>query len=218
MRRSVIQSKMAIDISAQAPASMKAPTTARRASRIDIGPSVAVGATVCTARAKLCSTVLSLESPAGATSIRACPSDVTHCLLRSGGRLSSVTSCALNRLRRSSSAVRSGCTNTVSACWRTGGSALASAAIAVARRRAATAPEPVPLPASRLRESTVEPIMLTFCASVGGGADAVGLSTGSSVFAASWISGNFCCWSLGIKLDKVVTRATCGSARSFAAT
>ena len=71
---------MAIDISAQAPASRKALTTARRASRIEIGPSVAFGATACTARAKFCSTVLLLESPVGATSMRAWPSGVTHWL------------------------------------------------------------------------------------------------------------------------------------------
>ncbi len=34
-----------METSAQAPASMKAVTTARRASRIEIGPSVAFGAT-----------------------------------------------------------------------------------------------------------------------------------------------------------------------------
>ena len=107
--------------------------------------------------------------------------------------LSRVISLALNRLRRSSSAVRNGCTNTVSARWLTAGSALASAAIAVARRRAAAAPGPVAVPASWLRTLIVEFIMLTFCASVGGELDAAGLSAGTSVLAAFSISGSFCC-------------------------
>src|SRR5271156_4978218 len=63
----------------------------------------------------------------------------------SGAMLARVISCALNRLRRSLSAVRNGCTNTTSARWRTAGSALASAVIAVASRRAAAggAGEPI---------------------------------------------------------------------------
>jgi hypothetical protein len=47
-RRSVIHNSNAIDKSAQAPASRKAVMMVRRASRIEMGPSVALGSTFCT--------------------------------------------------------------------------------------------------------------------------------------------------------------------------
>ena len=52
-RRSAIQSRIAIESSAQMPASMKARTIVLPDSRIEIGPPLASGSTASTARAKL---------------------------------------------------------------------------------------------------------------------------------------------------------------------
>jgi len=98
--------------------------------------------------------------------------------------LARVTSRAVNKVRKSPSAMRSGWTKMSCTRSRTDESAFAKAVIAAASRRAATAPVPLPLPARRLSASTVEPIMLTFCASVDGGLGAAGLSKGSRIFAA----------------------------------
>ena len=103
---------MAIESSAQAPASMKAVTTVRRASRIEIGPSVASGATALNgARKRRAASRCCWNRPSARR--RCAPARPASPIARSrsGGRLSRVTSCALNRLRRSSSAVRNGCTN-----------------------------------------------------------------------------------------------------------
>ena len=93
--------------------------TVRLASRIETGPPIASGATVCTARANFRSTSLSPAFPLGLIEMRARPSGTSHWRRRSGGIVWSVTFWALNMARSSSSAVLSGGTKTVSARART---------------------------------------------------------------------------------------------------
>ena len=61
-------------------------------------------------------------------------------------------------------------------------------------------------------------IMAIVSASVGGGLTEAGDNAGLSVSAVLWISGSFWSWWSGMKVESVVTRATCGMARSLAAT
>ena len=89
-RRSTTHNRTAIERSANMAASTKAPTTVLPASRIVIGPSVALGSTASTALAKWRIAALSLGFPLGAIETRARPSDVIQSLTSSGGRVSSV--------------------------------------------------------------------------------------------------------------------------------
>ena len=64
----------------------------------------------------------------------------------------------------------------------------------------------------------VESIMLTFCASVGGGVGGRRIEHRNERLRRVLDQRQFFLLVAGMKLDRVTTRATCGRARNFAAT
>ena len=161
---------------------------------------------------------MSLGLPLGATSRRACPSGVIHWSTSSGGRLSRVTSCALSSLaqvveRRFQRLHES----------RVG--ALAGRRIGLGKRRHRRGETLGGVGAGTRRSGSklIERIDRAVddrdvSASVGGGLSWPAKERGSSVSAALWISGSFLLLIVGMNVESVVTRATCGSARSLTAT